>query len=236
MAAGGVGMMLLVAAIVLALPREKVSAEENVVQLASPPPAEPAESPPMEPPRVPAVAAVSPQPVATANPPNPLPTEQRPLAKLERTPPLKDVKPVEPEPPAPPPAVKVLIKRRRERAEAELVRLVAQAPLLALDRTAARAESTAAARVARAALAAGRTKSEASLALIDGRPDLTGLPLRRGEACRLKPRAATFLDEGSRALRAALAAPDRDTFCSATLQPMPGRSSAPGCVRKPSLC
>jgi hypothetical protein len=106
--------------------------------------------------------------------------------------PSKEVKPV----------VQVVLKRRFARTEEELLKQVMNAPALALDRTAARTESAAAVRATQLALADGRKNNEATLALIDRRPDLAGLPLRRGEACRLTPRAAAFLDEGSKALRA----------------------------------
>ncbi len=87
---------------------------------------------------------------------------------------------------------KLIAKRRQARTEEELLQELEDAPLLALDRTAKRAESN---------LAATLRQPNATLALLDHRADLAGLPLRRGSACRLTPSAAASLDEDSAALR-----------------------------------
>jgi hypothetical protein len=99
------------------------------------------------------------------------------------------------------PIRKVVIKRRIERAEEDLVRLIKDAPELALDRTADRADSKAAIAAGREAYFSLGSENSATLRLIDLRPDLAGLPLRRGTACRLSESAAAHFDECTPKLR-----------------------------------
>jgi sugar lactone lactonase YvrE len=140
--------------------------------------------------------APAPEAVILAGPPQP---QEKPAgAKKEPAPPpAKKVDPAQ----AKAPAAKVVVKRRLRRAEDELLRQLQNAPALALDRTLARAGSAAAVQATTQALAAGSLNNDATLALLDRRPDLAGLPLRRGAACRLTPEAAAHLAECSAALR-----------------------------------
>ncbi len=172
--------VLLCGALVLALPRSK--------PLADPPRS-------FLPPAVP--SAANPPRQASAPPP----TEQPPLREEERTaPPAKEEKPAQPEPLLPAPAVRV-VKRRVQRTEDELIRQVEQASAVGLDRTPARAESKAAIALAKQAQKAKRPKKDVTLALLDGRANLAGLPIRRGSSCRLAPPAAAHFDDCANILR-----------------------------------
>jgi hypothetical protein len=99
------------------------------------------------------------------------------------------------------PAAKIVVRRRSDRTEEALIGQLLKAPEIALDRTAARAESAEVVAAAQRESAGGRKNHDATLALIDRRADFGLLPLRRGEACRLTPTAAACLEEGSVALR-----------------------------------
>jgi hypothetical protein len=93
------------------------------------------------------------------------------------------------------------VKRRQKRTEEDLLKLVGGAPSVSLDRTPARLESNALIRAAVVARAAGNTDEEMTLKVLDLRPDLAGLPLRRGRACRLSRPAAAHFDQCSAELR-----------------------------------
>jgi hypothetical protein len=103
------------------------------------------------------------------------------------------------EPKPPPPAEDVLfVKRIDRRNHVQILALIASAPALSLDRTVARVESGDAVRLA----AAARGVGDAPLALFDRRPDLAGLPLRRGTAARLSESEARTLAKASEQLQA----------------------------------
>jgi hypothetical protein len=78
---------------------------------------------------------------------------------------------------------------------------------VSLDRTAGRVESHAAVAAALKARAAGNKSNDVTLALVDLRPDLAGLPFRRGQACRLSPEATAHFDECATALRSLVFTP-----------------------------
>jgi HEAT repeat protein len=101
-----------------------------------------------------------------------------------------------------------LTLRMQGLAEEELVKQLEAAPAVALDRTAARAESIEAFQAAGRAREVDLTSHDTTLALLDRRGDLSGLPLRRGKACRLTPEAAAHLDECSRSLRTKMGSAD----------------------------
>ena len=91
--------------------------------------------------------------------------------------------------PPPKPASRIVVKRMSERTPGDVLKQVAKAPSLTLDRTKARAES---AEVVRAAFQA-TANADPTVALLDHRADLAGLPLRRGTACRLPAASAQHL-------------------------------------------
>jgi len=103
--------------------------------------------------------------------------------------------------PKPVPPVTLFVNRRVARTEGELRKHALKAPTVTLDRTRARAESSAAVKAARVARAAGREDGDPTLALIDRRADLAGLPLRRGAACRLTKESAEHLAICAKSLR-----------------------------------
>jgi hypothetical protein len=92
----------------------------------------------------------------------------------------------------------LVVKRRGRRTEDDLIIQIRQASELTLDTT---AERTASAGVLRAAAQTDRKEGDALLAFVAGRADLAGLPLRRGEACRLPSGDAARLDECAAVLR-----------------------------------
>jgi gluconolactonase len=113
------------------------------------------------------------------------------------------------EPPAAPapkaetprPAGKLVVKRRGEIGEDDLTKQLLRAPELTLDRSAQRAESqqliVLGRKVAKLGHDAGTT-----VGFLEKRPDLAGMPWRKGDACRISSTAADHLQEGSLALRA----------------------------------
>jgi hypothetical protein len=173
-AAGALGLLLLAGAVVLALRRERAPDNTAAERVAVRPP--------------------SPRPAAPATKAAhlPRPDEHRPGRGKEMTPPpvTRDQ-----------PADKAVIKRRFEVGEDDLLAEAFAAPEVALDRTDAQAESAAAVRLAKRVQATVLADSDPTLALLDRRPDLAGLPLRRGNACRLTPSEAGDLDERAADLR-----------------------------------
>jgi hypothetical protein len=140
--------------------------------------------------------------VAVVNPPV-LPTDIAGLVtpgERARTP-VTTEKPAEARPPENVSIWMIVVKRRVERTEEELEDQIRQAPVVALDRTADRVESRAMIAAAREADQTISMHNNAPLELIELRPDLAGLPLRRGKACRLPEPAAAHFDECSRILR-----------------------------------
>jgi sugar lactone lactonase YvrE len=95
---------------------------------------------------------------------------------------------------------RVVVKRRRDLGEDDLRKQIEKAPEVALDRGAQRLETLNAVALARAARAKGR-HAEIPPALMKGRPDLAGLPMRMGDDCHLSAEAAEHLQGGSLALR-----------------------------------
>jgi sugar lactone lactonase YvrE len=125
-------------------------------------------------------------------------TRPLPAARPART------RPATASPPRKPAAPGLVVKRRVERGEDDLLREIAKAPELALDRTLDRVDSLRMVALARLAQQAGKHDADTTVALVEKRPDLAGLPLRKGEACRLTPGTASHLQEGSLALRGLL--------------------------------
>ena len=213
---GGFCLLLLAGAVaVLALPKEspttdKGNGHEIAAMLAGNTPtrtvetnppetkaAEPGHTTPAEPVSTPVEKETLPPPTVEQETPPP------PPAPVEVKPP--EAKPAEVKPAPPKVADKIIVKRRSEHSEDDLVKQIKNVPALSLDRTVARAESLAAIHAARFAHQMGRTHSDTTLVMLDKRADLAGLPLRRGEACRLTPSATNHLDKGSLALRTVLA-------------------------------
>jgi sugar lactone lactonase YvrE len=100
------------------------------------------------------------------------------------------------------PAAKVVVKRRTDRSEGELIKEVENAPELTLDSNLlVRAESNQLARVARMT----KDHTDTAVAVMEKRGDLSGLPFRKGNACRLDNASAEHLQKGSVTLRGVLA-------------------------------
>ena len=97
----------------------------------------------------------------------------------------------------PEPVRELVVKRMRERSREESLREFATVTALSLDRTATRAESGVMVAAALRDAAAPGTTSEPTLALLDRRDDLAGLPFLRGSACRKSSRAARSLAKGA---------------------------------------
>jgi HEAT repeat protein len=143
--------------------------------------------------------------------PQPLPSQEQ-----QDTPPKEDIsppaekpeKPVEAKPQEPAPGLRVVVKRRVERTEEDLVKQIAEATTVALDRTAKRVDSNAAIAAGLKAHTSGITNHDTTLAMIDQRADLAGLPLRRGTACRLPRAAAAHFDDSAKILRGKVSRPD----------------------------
>jgi hypothetical protein len=197
----GLALLLLGGAAALSVRREKGSALPTPPEVAGPassstlPP--PASS--LEPGNQPASVVKSPSP-AVSDPPLPPPVrEETSEAKKEAVPQPRLEKPAE----AAPKAAELPrdFKRRRQLTEADLIKQISEVPAVALDRTAARVESNAAVKAAAQALVVGEKINETTLLLIERRPDLAGLPLRRREECRLPTRAAAHFDDCARKLR-----------------------------------
>jgi hypothetical protein len=93
--------------------------------------------------------------------------------------------------------------RRQALSEEQLGAQLVATPTLALDRTAARAESIEAYLASRAAALWKQAPADPTVTHIDRRPDLIGLPLRRGSACVLTAEQADHFDEHAKALRRA---------------------------------
>jgi sugar lactone lactonase YvrE len=101
--------------------------------------------------------------------------------------------------PAPAPRT-VVVKRRRDLGEDDLLKQVEKMPEVTLDRSARRLESQHAVALTRANRREGR-HAEVVPALMKGRPDLAGLPMRMGDDCHLAAEDAEHLQGGSLALR-----------------------------------
>jgi hypothetical protein len=208
--AGAAAALLAVAGTVAVLAVPARSTEEGLA-LASggeetTPPAEPAQ--PGETPS-PALSEPEPSPVQTvsAPPPPPAPREElltiMPALVESSVEPLKTVKGQENAlaASAPPPA-KLRVKHRRETCEDDLRKQIESAPELTLFRTFTRLQASQFAATTR--LAARSSTHETTPVRILNRPDLAGLPLRLGEACKLSPSVAEHLQGGSVGLRAHL--------------------------------
>ena len=91
----------------------------------------------------------------------------------------------------------VVVKRMHNRSQADILELIERAPHLTLDKTTARAESIAMVKAALQVPAVSGVTSDPTLALLDRRADLAGLPFRRGSACRLTSVAARELAKGA---------------------------------------
>jgi hypothetical protein len=99
--------------------------------------------------------------------------------------------------------VKTVFKRRQQQTEGQLLEMLARVPAVALDRTVARRESNALLKVALLAQQSGHPHQDLTLRVLEQRPDLAGLPLRRGRACCLSKAVATQFDTCAPELRVA---------------------------------
>lgn len=210
--AGGLSLLLLAGTLAaLALLHDDVIPNEEPVPPSNLLAAGPAVLAPAKEPEEPKVETV-PRTEEEPKPVPPAPEETKPERKEVPSPPeAPKEKPVEPKPVEPARPVEeakpneagppvVVVKRRIERTHDDLLKQVQYATELHLDRTPARAESAAALQAGRLSLVAGR-RAHTTLALLDRRSDLAGLPLRRGDECRLTASATEHLDKGSTALR-----------------------------------
>lgn len=107
--------------------------------------------------------------------------------------------PVQPDQPPPPPG-KVVIKRRQLLGEEDLKKQIQKAIEVGLDRTLDRRDSLALVALSRDALVQRRVVDVAP-EVLKQRPDLAGLPMRMGDACKISPTAAEHLQGGSVSLR-----------------------------------
>jgi sugar lactone lactonase YvrE len=99
---------------------------------------------------------------------------------------------------------KLVVKRRHETTEDDLRKQIEKVPEVTLYKTFTRADALRTAQAAVLLARAGKPTHETSLAPFLKRPDLAGLPMRMGEACKLSPTAADHLQGGSVGLRAHL--------------------------------
>jgi sugar lactone lactonase YvrE len=130
------------------------------------------------------------------------PKKEEPRADPPVTDPRVEAPKPDPEKPAPP--ARLVVKQRRRHSEDELNRAVLRAEEVALDLNVQRNESLKMVQMGKVAAAQGKPFDGTPL-LIKQRPDLSGLPLRLGEACKLTPVAADHLQGGSVSLRQHLA-------------------------------
>ncbi len=144
---------------------------------------------------------------ADQNPPPRQEKQDRVPPEEQTLPPARPEKPAEAKAPEPAPALKVFVKRRVERTEEDLIKQLTDAPAVVLDRTSKRVESNAVITAALKAHITGAANNDATLALVDLRRDLAGLPLRRGTACRLPASAAAHFDDHSKKLRGVVSKP-----------------------------
>jgi gluconolactonase len=107
---------------------------------------------------------------------------------------------VEPPPAATAAPGSLVHKRRRQLGEEDLVRQIARATEVALDRTRTRVDSLNVIAQFRQAVQAGKQIDVAPL-MAQKRLDLAGLPLAMGDECRMSPTLADHLQGGSVALR-----------------------------------
>ena len=200
----GLGVLVCVLAIAALPKRDRTTAPSGEGQQALLPdrnePRQLVRQAPLEPiPDTPVPSPVRPnQPEENASPPlDPAPGVRAVPARRE--PPT--ITPPAVEKPAPAqPAGKRVVKRRVEIGEDELLRQLAKAPALTLDRSNLRAESQ---RMLAAGTVAARLGKDAgtTVALMEKRPDLVGMPWLKGDACKISPTAASHLEGGSVALR-----------------------------------
>ncbi len=194
-AAVSLGAALAVALVIAALPRRQ----------APPQPLSDARPPSVQAPATPTPPPTPSARLASLHPPRPFVAED--IREETPPPPPAPARPVVLKPLAPPavaeakPAPAVIIKRRHDRTEADLLKEARRVPALHFDRTVARSDSAAVLAAARTARVKGRPASETTLAMLDARADLAGLPLRRGDDCKLTAPAASTLGAGSLALR-----------------------------------
>ncbi len=142
-------------------------------------------------------------PLPPADPPAPAPApERRPVEPVR--PPAPEVEKPSPPTPAPearpPVPEKWVVKRRLERSEDDLLKQLQRAPELRLDTTIARRESLQLLAVGQQAARLGKDAGT-TVALLEKRADLAGLPWRKGDACKISPTTASHLEDGSIALR-----------------------------------
>ena len=128
-----------------------------------------------------AVVEVRPTP-APKTPPAALVVAKRPAAEIAFVGPLR--------------VPELVVKRMHRRSRIATLEAIAKVPALSLDLTTKRAESIAMVKAALQTPAPG-VPSDPTLALLDRRADLAGLPFRRGSTCRTTPVAARELAKGA---------------------------------------
>jgi len=147
------------------------------------------------------------QPGTVANPTEEIPAPRSESATQPMPPDRPTTHPLTPSPIIPPSGPtakpltpeKLVVKRRVEVGEAELLRQLKSAPELTLDHRGL-VESK---RMISTGILAARLGKDAgtTVALLEKRPDLIGMPWLKGDACKITPTAAGHLQDGSIALR-----------------------------------
>jgi hypothetical protein len=166
-------------AVAQAIPAVVVPASSPVTPPALPTPV----SIPTPAPVVPPPAVVEVRPTPTPEPPPAVPVAaKRPAAEIAFVGPLL--------------VRELMVKRMHRRSQIDVLGDIAKVPALSLDLTTNRAESIAMVKAALQTPAPG-VASDPTLALLDRRADLAGLPFRRGSTCRITPVAARELAKGA---------------------------------------
>jgi sugar lactone lactonase YvrE len=209
------GAVLVCALVVLALPRRTPDNRPVEPQQVSLPIESPRQFAQYTP--APAIPA-EPEPTPAEETPAPMTAAMRPTSTPRAAPPLAPAtrKPA-PKVEAPRAEGTLVVKRRAEIGEDDLVKQLRRVPELVLDRSrTTRLESQQLIFAGRRAAHLGHDAGT-TVALLEKRPDLAGLPWRKGDACKITPTAAGHLEEGSIALR---------TFMTSV--PTPGILGVPG--------
>ena len=182
------GLALGATLVVVAAPRRTAVAQATpaVVVPLSPPVTPPALPTPVS---IPAPAPVGPPP--TVMEVRPTPTPPPPAVPVAAKRPAAEVAFVGPRL-----VPELTVKRMHKRSRADVLRDIGNVPALSLDLTTNRAESIAMVKAALQTPAPG-VASDPTLALLDRRADLAGLPFRRGSTCRIPPVAARELAKGA---------------------------------------
>ena len=178
----GLGLALGATLVVVAMPRRKVVAQ--AIPIATHPVTPPAlHTPVSTPTQAPVV------PPATVGQPRPTPSPKTPPTALPLAPKeiAAEVAVVRPKQ-----VRELVVKRMHDRTGDQFLQQIAKIRKVKLDTMTSRSESAQMVKAAQA-IPAGRTAADTTLALLERRPDLAGLPLRRGSACRTTPDAGKEL-------------------------------------------